>query len=167
MTLQLLAQPISASAFAPFGSLLAVNLNQTGRSANQGSATRRDFAAELVNTRPHAKLNQAVFRCQPRVMPFGIGLLERHPYSTQTFVPMSGNRYIVVVAPGGDEGPDLSALQAFVCSGPQSVQYRLGVWHHPMIALDAASDFVMLAYEDGTKGDCEEWHLPQPIQLSL
>lgn len=153
--------PLTAEAFAPFGRVVSVG-STPGSSANQGTATRYDFCADLVSTRPGARLNLAVFRAQPRALPFEVRLLERHPCSTQVFLPMVVSRYLVCVAPTGpDGGPVPGALRAFLCAPHQGVAYAPGTWHHPMVALDQPSDFSMLAWEDGTDLDCEVRELPR------
>ena len=151
----LTAQPITPDAYAPYGDvLMAAPRGEEGLAANQGTARRFDHLAALENLRPGAQPNMGVFRCTPRLaFPTRLALLEKHPASTQVFVPMNARRYLVVVALGGD-APDLSTLAAFVASGTQAISYRPGVWHHPMIALDAETEFVCLAWEDGTAGDC-------------
>ena len=120
----------------------------------------------MANERPSATLNVALFRCAPRAMPTEIAMLEKHPWTTQVFVPMGATRYLVIVALGGD-APDLGTLAAFVATGRQGVSYHPGVWHHPMIALDDETDFVCLVHEDGSLGDCVEHALPSPIAVSL
>jgi ureidoglycolate lyase len=108
----------------------------------------------------------AVFRSTAKSLPFAVRLLEQHPCSTQAFLPMICSRFLVVVAPtssGG--GPDVSGLRAFVCSPGQGITYAVGVWHHPIIALDVDADFVMLAFEDGSALDCVEHPLAQPIHV--
>jgi ureidoglycolate lyase len=158
-------EPVTRDAFAPFGQLIEA----TGRAteANQGTAARFDFAAHLASLRAHARPNVAVFRAQPRALPMALLLLEKHPHSTQLFVPMTAPRYGVLVAATAPDGsPDLATLRAFVFAAHQAVNYAVGTWHHPMIALDAPSDFVMLAWEDGTPDDCIEHHLPEGIVLA-
>lgn len=155
--MRIAAQPLSPSSYAPYGDVIMASPHgQPGQPANQGSARRFDHLAELVNLRPgHAALNVCVFRCAPRSSaPLSIPLLERHPASTQLFVPMNARRYLVVVAQGGDR-PDLTTLAAFVAHGAQGISYRPGIWHHPMIALDAEADFTCLVWEDGSAGDCD------------
>lgn len=151
----LLAQPLTLDAYAPYGDVLVASPHgEEGLSANQGTARRFDRLAALENLRPGAQPNVSVFRCTPRsAFPSRLALLEKHPSSTQVFVPMNARRYLVVVALGGD-APDLATLAAFVASGTQAISYRPGVWHHPMIALDAETDFVCLVWEDGTSNDC-------------
>ncbi len=149
------AEPLTAAAYAPYGDVVsAARDDVASKPANQGTAARRDWLVDLANHRSGARLNVASFRCAPqRAWPRPLALLEKHPHSTQVFVPMSARRYLVVVALGGD-APDLSTARAFVASGAQGVSYRPGVWHHPMIALDEPTDFACFVWEDGSEGDC-------------
>ena len=152
---ELKAVPLTADAFLPFGRVVSAGL-QPGSSANQGTAVRFDFCADLQTTRPGAKANLAVFRSVAKTLPHDVLLLERHPCSTQVFLPMVVQRYLVCVAPTRPDGePDLVGLAAFVCLPGQGVAYAPGTWHHPMVALDAPGEFAMLAWEDGTPLDCE------------
>ena len=165
MTTSLLVQPLSVSAFAPFGQVVSAGL-QLGSSANFGTAERFDFCADLRSTRPGARSNLAVFRSTARQLPLQVKVLERHPCSTQVFLPMICSRYLVCVAPtlpGG--GPDLDGLQAFACVAGQGVAYAPGTWHHPMVALDGPGDFAMLAWEDGTALDCEVLQLGLTVRV--
>lgn len=177
MPLRIPAQPLTPDAYAPYGRvIMASPQGEPGRPANQGTARRFDHLAAVENLRPaSAALNVCVFRCAPRApepLPWSedapgaadaaatpgaldVALLEKHPASTQVFLPMSARRFLVVVALGlGDDRPDLSTLAAFVAEGPQGISYHPGVWHHPMIALDAPADFACLVWEDGSAADC-------------
>ena len=162
------ARPLSAALYRPYGRVIAAGGGKHS-SANMGTARRGDFLAELENKRPgRAKANLCVFRCAPfRGRTFTVKLLERHPKSTQVFIPMTGTRRtLVIVARGGDR-PDLSTLAAFVVEGAQGISYRAGVWHHPMIALGAQADLACLVYEDGGAGDCEAVRLAAPVSVRL
>jgi ureidoglycolate lyase len=154
------AQPLSPAAYAPYGHvIMASPRGEPGRPVNQGTARRFDHLAPLEDLRPgRAALNVSVFRCAPRTRwPLAVELLEKHPASTQVFVPMNARRYLAVVALGGDR-PDLATLAAFVATGVQGISYHAGVWHHPMIALDSEVDFTCLVWEDGSPGDCTVVH---------
>lgn len=162
IAMQIESRPLTVEGYAPYGDvIMASPRGEAGKPANQGTARRFDHLAALENLRPErAALNVCVFRCAPRIAwPLPIALLEKHPASTQVFLPMNARRYLVVVALGGDR-PDLATLAAFVASGTQGVTYRPGVWHHPMIAIEgpASSDaeihFACLVWEDGSAEDC-------------
>jgi ureidoglycolate lyase len=153
----LTAVAITAEAYSPYGDLLSADrMDIAPREANQGTATRKNGQIAIAHDRLSARANFASFRCAPRTeWPMPLLLLEKHPHSTQTFIPMSGSRYVVVVALGRD-APDLATLRAFVVSGATAVSYKPGIWHHPMIALDRQTDFACLVWEDGTDGDAVE-----------
>lgn len=148
-------EALTAEGYAAYGSVVSADrVDVPAKPANQGTAARRDLLAEVTTLRPAAILNLCSFRCAPRTAwPMAVELLEKHPLSTQVFIPMNARRYLVLVALG-TETPDLATARAFVADGAQGVSYRPGVWHHPMIALDAPIDFTCLVWEDGTVGDC-------------
>jgi ureidoglycolate lyase len=154
--LSLSCRPLTPDAYAPYGDVvMASPRGEPGRPANQGTARRFDRLLGIDDLRPgRAALDVSVFRCQPRSAgPFEVAVLEKHPASTQVFVPMNARRYLALVALGGEE-PDLGTLAAFVAAGTQGVSYRPGVWHHPMIALDGETDFACFVWEDGSAEDC-------------
>lgn len=150
------ALPLSRVEYERYGRVIAADDALPWRSANMGTSRRFNHLAGVENLRPDkAKLNLCVFSTTPLAQPpLEMKLLEKHPYSTQVFLPMdSGGQYLVVVCLGGDE-PDLSTLAAFVAAGSQGISYYPGVWHYPMTSLNKSIDFACLVYEDGTKDDC-------------
>jgi ureidoglycolate lyase len=149
------ARVLSPDAYAPFGRVIEGSAAAPEKAANQGSARKFEHLLPLENLRADAKANVSVFRCTPRTVPFEIALLEKHPLSTQMFVPMNAGRYLVVVA-RGDERPDLATLQVFEATGRQGISYAPGTWHSPLVALDSETDFACVVFEDGTAEDCVE-----------
>lgn len=149
-------RPLTPAAYAPYGKvLMASPRGEPGEPANLGTALRFDDVVECTNTRgADAALKVKVFRSRP--VPAErrpLALLEKHPCSTQLFIPMNASRYIALVALGGD-APDLSTLAAFVVEGARGISYGPGVWHHPMLTLDSETDFVVFVHEDGSPQDC-------------
>ncbi len=86
--------------------------------------------------------------------------MENHPLSSQTFVPLSGRPYLVVVAPKGDFDP--AAIRVFVARG--GVNFARGTWHHFNLALGAPSDFLVIDRE-GPGDNCAEVTLTEAILL--
>lgn len=171
--------------------------------ANQGSAIKYQHVTRMVNLYDQAPSRTPgvavvnMFVCAARPLPpladgrraFPVTVLERHPYTAQTFIPLTADptkRYLVVVAPSlppspADERlpvpatpgrfrplpgrglPDLSRLHAFVATGKQAVTYGAGTWHGPMVALgDAgtAMGFVVVQFANGVAvEDCQEVYL--------
>jgi ureidoglycolate lyase len=153
LTLQVLAR----SSFAPFGQVLDFS---------PGDAARRNFAAELFNTRSNAKPNLRVQRCEPTPLPHIATVIERHRHSSQLFAPLSGSPYLVVVFPSAADGsPILQGGHAFIAGGDQAINYNRDTWHHGFLALQSAGTFLMLRWEDGTPADEEFLRLPSPIKI--
>ncbi|KAJ8100984.1 ureidoglycolate hydrolase [Lipomyces tetrasporus] len=91
-----------------------------------------------------------------------VKVIERHPYTTQTFFPMgvdaSEPAYLVIVAENDENSmPDLSTVRAFVARGGQSVTYGAAVWHGGTCSLRDTLDMTMFMYDNGVKED--EMHL--------
>ena len=161
------AAALSVEGYRDYGDVISVRGDVVPRSANMGTAKRFNSLAELINLRPgKAEPNLCLFHCAPQVSApqttFEIKLLEKHPLSTQAFIPMQAERYLVVVCLGTDK-PDLSTLKAFLATKAQGITYRPGVWHHPLIAMDRETDFACLIWEDGTSNDCEILKLNQNV----
>lgn len=155
--------------FLPFGDVVVAERPDIEPVfVNFGTAARRNDACTLVSTRAHAKPNLATFVCKPwSRFPVVAESMEKHPFSAQLFVPMKVERYLVVVAPGGD-APDVSGLRAFVALPGQGVLYGAGVWHMPLIVFGAErAEFVMLVWEDGTRDDCVVGKLAEPVEIAL
>lgn len=161
------ANPLTADGFAPWGDVVSAGLRE-GKAANQGTAVRFDWSAHLETTRPDARPNLAVFRSVAKTLPFEVKLLEKHPCSTQAFLPLVCERYLICVAPTLPDGtPDVANLQAFLCGPGQGINYRREVWHHPVIALDGPAELAMLAWEDGSAQDCVEHWLAEPLWITV
>ena len=162
----IVARPLTAEAFAPFGEVVSAG-EQGGASANGGTAQRFDYTAKLHNGRPGARANMVTVRCAPVCLPLELKILEQHPHSSQTFVPMICSRYLVCVAPTGKDGaPDVTALKAFICLPGQAINYHAGTWHHPLVVLDGPAQFAMLVWEDGSRDDCVVVQLPEPQRVT-
>jgi ureidoglycolate hydrolase len=113
---------------------------------------------------------------------FNVSVLERHPFTTQTFIPLTSasSQYLVIVCPSrppsrqdqtlpvpyvgadlpGSGFPRLSRAEAFVANAGQAVTYGAGTWHAPMVALGAEGetvDFVTVQFaNEVAREDCQE-----------
>lgn len=155
---EIVAEPLTADAFAPFGQVLA----------GTGAGTeRRPFAARMHSGRARAQPNLTWMRIAPQPLPVTVTALERHPHSNQSFVPMNGTRQLVVVCPSGVGGEPLpSQARAFVASGSQGVNYDANVWHAPRVALCAPGEFAMFRWDDGSAEDTELIELQVPFVVT-
>lgn len=146
-------RPLTREAFAPFGDVIEVSDSVTHYPINAGNTERyHDLAA--VEPGPDGRAIISIFRGEPRELPFRVTMMERHPLGSQAFVPMSGQPYLVVVAPPSD-APRAAELQTFLATAAQGVNYAPGVWHHPLLALDGVSDFIIVD-RAGPGHNCDE-----------
>jgi len=206
---------LTQDAFAVFGTVIEnpqpslipsanlKNLPQNAQLGNQGSAIVYPDVSQIVNlyasapSRVSAKAIMNMFVCAPRALlpsqnsdiegSFPVEILERHPYTSQTFIPLglapseaAASRYLVIVAPSlppspadeqlpvpdmpglpGRNLPELSKIKAFVVKGSQAVTYGAGTWHAPMVVLgNKPVDFVVVQFKNGVEvEDCQivEW----------
>ncbi|UNI20594.1 Ureidoglycolate lyase [Purpureocillium takamizusanense] len=187
---------VHPSAFAAHAASLPAN----AFSANQGSAIQYRNVSRVRNLYAQAPSGGpgepvfSMFVCAARELApapdstesapedlFAVKVLERHPFTTQTFAPVSSSAetYLVVVAPSllpseADEGlpvpqaghdlpgrglPDLSGMVAFVATNAQAVTYGAGTWHAPMVVLGEEGttlDFVVSQSMSGVPDeDCQ------------
>jgi len=137
----LMIRPLTGEAFAPFGTVIEAD-PATMRHINGGTTERYHALAEAEATGEDAKVIMNLFRGSPRIFPYAIDMMERHPFGSQSFSPLDDRPWLVVVAE--DEGGRPGRPQVFRAGGRQGVNYRRNVWHHPLIAVGAVSDFLVV-----------------------
>jgi ureidoglycolate lyase len=152
----LVAEPLTAHAFAPYGDVIETREDTPFQTINRGFAKRFDGVAAVDTAAEGGTTAVAIVRARPHALPFNVAMLERHLLGSQAFVPLSGQAYLAVVAPAGAL-PDVSSLRCFLCAKRQGVNYARGTWHHPLLAIGAESDFLVID-RAGSSGevDCEE-----------
>lgn len=146
-------QPIDEALFASFGFVLRPT----------GDGGRRDNFGMIENLREVAKINLAQVQADDRrqMKAIELNMLERHPYSSQSFFPQDVESYLVVVCENGsDDQPALSTLRAFSVPGAVGVSYRPNIWHAGISVLKGGRNFLMVVHEGGTAEDCEFISVP-------
>jgi ureidoglycolate lyase len=139
----LTVEPLSADAFRPFGDVIEASEAARHYSINDGYAERYHDLARIDVAVSGGRAIVNIFRAEPRRLPFRLVLLERHPLGSQAFMPLAALPYFVVVAEGGN-APDLQSVRCFRALPGQGVNYARGTWHHPLIALQASCDFLVI-----------------------
>lgn len=171
MTITLTAEPLTAEGFAAFGSVIdtrsadhfPINNGLTERYHRLAVATAEPAAASSADE-GQTETIISIFLGQPYSLPAELWMLERHPLGSQAVMPLEQRPWLVVVAPAG-EPPAATALRAFIARGDQGVNYTTGVWHHPLIALQAASQFLVVD-RDGPGNNCDEAPLEETIVVT-
>jgi ureidoglycolate lyase len=154
-------EPLSASAFGPFGNVIEsldrFDVINRGTTQQVADLARIDTAAEDGRTRV------SLYRVEPYSLPMKIEMLERHPLSSQLFMPLRGEPFLIVVAAAG-ERIDPARVRAFASNGRQGVNYHRGTWHHPVIALRESSEFLVID-RAGPGRNCDEFFLSRDALL--
>jgi ureidoglycolate lyase len=134
-------QPLTREAFAPYGDV--IDANGTDSFLTNGGDARRFHRLGVAECNADGgQTLLSVFRVLRTGLPPRVVMMERHPLSSQAFVPLAGQRFVVIVAPIGTP-PRAEDLRAFVTDGHQGVNYHRATWHHPLVAL-AAGDFLVV-----------------------
>lgn len=156
------AQPLTSEAFAPFGEVIVI-----------GNAPGRTYYEQALghlrqNTRPSISI--MVAQPVPSSQSLVIKTLERHEFSSQTFVPVSNTRWLVVVSPHLHPtlgpGPDVDKAVAFIANGQQGITYRPDTWHHGLTVLEGDGQFAVFMWRDGSTLD-EEFYEIAPFEVRL
>ncbi len=145
--------PLSRSAFAPFGDVVET-AGRAHRRINDGFAERYDDLAAIDVAAGGGRPLLSIFRATPWPLPLRVRMVERHPLSSQAFMPLSTAPFLVVVA-APDARPEPADLRAFRTDGSQGVNFARGTWHHPLLALGGVSDFLVID-RGGPGADCDE-----------
>ena len=139
MTRRIVAQPLTAAGFAPFGEVLEA-AGAPDRIINQGLCGRHHDLARLDFGDGRAGIS--VFDAESRALPHRLDMVERHPEGSQAFLPMAFLPFLVVVA--GDAGDAPEQPVAFVTKPGQGVNYRRGTWHGVLTPLHAPGLFAVV-----------------------
>lgn len=137
--------PLTAEAFAPYGSVIDFTTACKRFPINSDTALRHHALARVDASDGQAVIS--LLRARGYTLPLTIRMLERHPLGTQAFIPLMPLRYVVVVA------SDPAAPLAFLAEPGQGIQYHRGCWHHPLLPL-ADGDFLIVD-RAGPGDNCE------------
>lgn len=146
-------QPLTRDAFALFGDVIEADPAKM-RLINNGTTERFHALAEPVVAGPPERLIFNIFRGQPRRFPHTLDMMERHPFGSQSFMPLSKLPFLVAVSEDENGRPGLPKV--FLAQPHQGVNYFANVWHHPLMALGEVSDFLVVD-RDNTAENLEEF----------
>ncbi|MCG5262364.1 ureidoglycolate lyase [Cupriavidus gilardii] len=163
-SLPLIAQPLTADAFAPFGQVIESD-GHAPIAINRGMCHRFHDLAEVDVSSNEGRPLINLFQSQPYALPLALTSFERHPLGSQAFIPLGEAPFLVVVAPPGDT-IEPQAVRAFVTNGRQGVNYRKGVWHHSLIVTESVARFVVVD-RGGPGNNCDELELAGGTTLWL
>jgi ureidoglycolate lyase len=155
--MEITPQPLTREAFAPFGDIIDMPT----------SAGRFYHDDALGNLRSGASPSLSVALRPPTPdRPFRSDMLERHEFSSQTFIPADVGRWLIVVAPHAAQGgPDARKALAFIADGRVGVTYRANTWHHGLTTLDRPGTFAIFMWKAGSQD--EEFVTVEPFAVQI
>ena len=152
--LTLTVEALTREQFQPFGDVIEATSAAHNFAINSGYAQRFHDLARVDVASGSGRPLINIFRAQPRSLPFQLLLMERHPLGSQAFMPLSALPYLVVVAAPAPT-LDVAQIRCFLAAPGQGVNYARGTWHHPLIALHAPCDFLVID-RGGQPGDANQ-----------
>ena len=120
----------------------------------------------LAEVQSDTKVGISIFKnIKASQFPLKISMLERHTLGSQAFIGMHGQQFVVVVAENLDQDkPNLETMKAFITDGTQGVNYHAGTWHHPLITLEAPSEFIVID-RIGEGKNCDVYQLEKALNV--
>lgn len=157
MSITLKAQPLTAAAIAPYVTLLG---------SDDGKARA---IPEVMEKGDVSGAHAFTVLCpQPVTGAISVAALERHPHSTQSFVPLKAGRWLVLVAPTAADGsPDLSGAKAFLAGPEDAICIGQDVWHAGLTVLDQPAQFGMIMWKAESEEDGILFQLDAPISVEV
>ena len=132
---------ISRSNFAVFGDVISTN-NINPMDINAGYAKRFDNLADLNTSKDDGKTIVSIFSALKRTFPMKIDMMEKHPLSSQAFIPMKETTFLAFVAPPG-KFPEINKIQSFIVPPKTGINYKNGIWHFPLISTEDTNFLVI------------------------
>lgn len=159
----ILAHTLTHEAFAPFGDVID-KAAQEPRPMNGGKARRFHALAEATALDEGAHVVLSIAEGAPYLFPLELKMVERHPFGSQAFVPLSPAPFLVVVCP--DEAGRPGTPQAFLTEPHQGVNYFANTWHAVLTPIEEVQDFLIVD-RAGAGNNLEEFFFPEPWTIHL
>ena len=163
MTRTLIAKPLTREAFAPFGEVIEMD-GAEHFPINAGKCERYHDLARVEATGPNGRVLVSLFRGQPYVAPLQVGMVERHPFGSQAFIPLSPRPFLVVVCHDTKDGP--GEPYAFLAGPGQGINYRRNLWHGVLTPIGEEQDFLIVD-RGGDGSNLEEFYFSHPYEIHL
>ncbi len=159
MTAPLIAQPLTAAAFAPYGDVLEV-AGTPDRMINAGLCGRFHDRARLEFLDGRAGIS--LFDAEARHLPYTLDLMERHPMGSQAFIPLDGVPMLLCVAEDDNGRP--ATPRAYLSQPGQGVNLLRNVWHGVLAPIGRAGRYAVID-RIGPGDNLEEFYFNQPLTV--
>lgn len=160
----LIATPITAETFAPFGEVIA--LGGPCVTINDGLCQRFSDLATIDIIDGTAGLS--LFQSHLRPLPHECDLLERHPLGSQCFIPMSDGAMLVIVAP--DNAGQPGSPTAFVARNDVAINLARNTWHGVLSPIEGSGRYAVIdriGAPNDMRQNLEEHRLDRPFLVTI
>jgi ureidoglycolate lyase len=140
------AEAATVENIAPFGTLLSADADAPViRSAFYGDTLSMKKPGRFVGD-DTLELTVATLNRRP----MAVSWMERHFLHTQTFLPLGGRPFLMVLAPPSPDAemPDLAQAKAMLFDGSGGLMLHIGTWHEFPFALVDGSSVVVAIRRD-------------------
>jgi ureidoglycolate lyase len=160
---RIVARPLTREAFAAFGDVIDKG-GGNHYPINAGKAERYHDLATAEAEGPNGRVLISIVRGRPYDFPLKLAMVERHPFGSQAFVPLSPRPFVVIVCVDGDHGP--GEPQAFLTHPGQGVNYKRNTWHGVLTPIGEDQDFLVVD-RGGDGNNLEEHFFAEPSEIHL
>ncbi|GGJ80103.1 ureidoglycolate lyase [Deinococcus aquiradiocola] len=148
----LTVQPLSAGAFAPFGTLL--EQPATPAKLTRGDITYWHHTADLAGLQGSGVTGHLIAHRRD----LHVTQIERHHHTPEAFIATQGSSVMIFGAPGP---ADPAALRAFRIDAGQAVLMHPGTWHWAPYPLSDTATFLLVLRAETADHDVEIVDIPQ------
>ena len=126
---------------------------------NAGNCERFHDLAKIELAGPAARSVISLMQAHGFALPYRLSLVERHPLGSQAFYPLSGNPFLVIVAP--DDGGKPGVPLAFLTGPGQGINIAMNTWHGVLTPIGPDAEFLCVD-RAGEGSNLEEHPFAEP-----
>jgi ureidoglycolate lyase len=157
------AKLLTRENFAEFGDVIDKG-GDNHYPINNGKTERYHDLAKVDAAGPNARVMVSIGAGTPYKFPLKLSMVERHPFGSQAFIPLSPRPFLVVVCHDGEDGPETP--HAFLTQPGQGVNYPRNLWHGVLTPIGKKQDFLIVD-RGGDGSNLEEFHFSHPYEIHL
>ena len=147
--------------FQPFGDIIDKN-QEIPFEINNGNCLRYNNLAKLSFT--DGKAGISLFESKTITFPYSFNFMEKHPLGSQSFIPVFGCRFIVIVAKEINGKP--SEPLAFITNHGQGINYHKNIWHGVLAPVEEKATFAIVDWI-GKGNNLETYTFNDEFQINL